>query len=180
MVARAEARAFISEADLLVTWWIAQQRCDCMTAYLVGRRTSRWRRDGIARDKCVCLPRAAVSLHRQGLAHYLSLELMPRQNNLFYLMKPSGGRTGAALPTERIDLALQFAAFLQDAHRQQIDIDLARASVKDGATLRIIDFNSSKLLKPAHTLDQSISRIFTICAWVFCRCSPPYRIQRAR
>jgi len=81
---------------------------------------------------------------------YLTLENLPRNNNLLYLMKPSQQNTRWRLPTEEgLALALQFAQFLQMAHRQNIVyLDHKLEHVYwDGSRLQIIDLNSSRQLE---------------------------------
>jgi hypothetical protein len=89
---------------------------------------------------------------------YLALELLPRHQSLFYLMKPNSANGRRRLPTEEgIDLAMQFAQFLKLAHGQRIVyLDHKLEHVYwDGRVLRIIDLNSSKLLETGtHTVDQ--------------------------
>lgn len=83
---------------------------------------------------------------RQQWRPYLSLEWLPRGDNLLYVMKSSQGER-RRLPTEEgIDFALQFGELLYRAHERNIvfmDHKLEHA-YWDGHTLRVIDWNSSK------------------------------------
>jgi serine/threonine protein kinase len=83
----------------------------------------------------------------RGWRPYLSLELLPRANNLFYCMRPDRQGSRMRLPTEEgIALALQFAETLRRAHAQGIvylDHKLEHL-YWDGVRLRIIDWNSSR------------------------------------
>jgi len=170
---RWEARAFINEADLLVRLVdsaAAVRLYDCGYISSGAERPDGGEMVSLGTNVSAFREQLYPSIAR-GWRPYLSLELMPRQNNLFYLMKPSGSNGRRRLPTEEgIDLALQFAAFLQDAHRQRIVyLDHKLEHVYwDGATLRIIDFNSSKLLETGtHTLDQSIQQdIHNLCVGI--------------
>jgi serine/threonine protein kinase len=85
----------------------------------------------------------------EGWRPYLALELMPRANNLFYLMKPNTPNQRWRLPSEEaLSLALQFAQVLSLAHVQNVVyLDHKLEHVYwDGTNLRLIDFNSSKQL----------------------------------
>lgn len=170
---RWEARAFVNEADLLLRLAdnpAAVRLYDC--GYL---SSSAERPDGGA---LLSLGTNVAAFREQlypciakGWRPYLSLELLPRQNNLFYVMKPSGANGRRRLPTEEgIDLALQFGAFLQAAHQQRVVyLDHKLEHVYwDGAALRIIDFNSSRLLETGtHTLDQSVTQdIHNLCVGI--------------
>lgn len=170
---RWEARAFVNEADLLVRLTdspAAVRLYDC--GYISSGAE---RPDG---GEILSLG-TNISAYREqlypciakGWRPYLALELMPRHHNLFYVMKPSGTNGRRRLPTEEgIDLALQFGAFLQEAHRQRIVyLDHKLEHVYwDGATLRIIDFNSSRLLETGtHTVDQSVQQdVHNLCVGI--------------
>ncbi|MHB8628954.1 MAG: serine/threonine-protein kinase [Aggregatilineales bacterium] len=80
---------------------------------------------------------------------YLAEELLPRAHNLLYVMKPNTPGSRWRLPTEEgLDLALQFADLLNITHRQRIVyLDHKLEHVYwDGTTLRLIDWNSSRLV----------------------------------
>lgn len=80
---------------------------------------------------------------------YLSLQNLPRAQNLMYLMKPNSPGMRWRLPTEEgLSLALQFGEFLSMSHRQGIVyMDHKMEHVYwDGVQLRVIDLNSSRLL----------------------------------
>ena len=170
---RWEARAFVNEADLLVR---LKDSPAAVRFYDCGYISSRPERpDG---GEILSLGTNVAAFREQlypciakGWRPYLALELLPRQNNLFYVMKPSGSNGRRRLPTEEgIDLALQFGAFLHTAHQQRIVyLDHKLEHVYwDGTTLRIIDFNSSRLLETGtHTLDQSIAQdVHNLCVGV--------------
>jgi len=107
----------------------------------------------------------------RGWRPYLALELLPRQHSLFYLMKPNAANGRRRLPTEEgIDLAMQFSEFLRDAHDQRIVyLDHKLEHVYwDGATLRVIDLNSSQLVETGtHTVDQYLAQdIHNLCVGI--------------
>jgi len=82
---------------------------------------------------------------------YLALESLPRTQNLLYLMKPNSPGTRWRLPAEEgLELAMQFADLLQVAHGQRIVyLDHKLEHVYwDGLRLRVIDWNSSRLIGP--------------------------------
>ncbi len=92
--------------------------------------------------------RAALVYAEKRWRPYLALEPLPRADNLLYLMKPNTPGTRWRLPTdEGIDLAIQFAEVLRTAHKQRIIyLDHKLEHVYwNGESLRIIDWNSSKI-----------------------------------
>lgn len=104
-----------------------------------------------------------------GWRPYITLENLPRTNSLLYLMQAKKGQR-RRLPTEEgIDLAMQFAHLLKFAHEQGItymDHKLEHL-YWDGHTLRIIDWNSSKLLDNAANLEQERRKdIHNMCVGV--------------
>ena len=95
--------------------------------------------------------RAMPEFARLKWRPYLSLENLPRTNNLFYAMKPNQQNAVRwRLPTEEaIALGLQFANLLQQAHQQNIvylDHKLEHL-YWDGEQLIVIDWNSSRQLE---------------------------------
>ena len=86
----------------------------------------------------------------KGWRPYLTLPNLPRHHNLFYQMKPNQPNTRWRLPSEEgLALAVQFAHFLQTAHRNFIVyLDHKLEHVYwDGSKLTIIDLNSSRLIE---------------------------------
>jgi len=85
----------------------------------------------------------------RGWRPYLALHNLPRTHNLLYLMKPNQAGARWRLPSEEgLALALQFAEVLRYAHQKHIvymDHKLEHV-YWDGAQLRIIDLNSSRLV----------------------------------
>lgn len=86
---------------------------------------------------------------RRGWRPYLTLEYLPRMDNMFYLMKPTQPGMRRRLPSEEgITLALQFANLLALSHQVGVVyLDHKLEHVYwDGNNLRVIDFNSSRQL----------------------------------
>ncbi len=90
----------------------------------------------------------------RGWRPYLSLEDLPRSENLFYQMRPDKAGLRLRLPTEEgLALALQFAETLKLAHQNGIAyLDHKLEHVYwDGIHLRLIDFNSSRSVDGSQT-----------------------------
>ena len=90
-----------------------------------------------------------TSFAQRGWRPYITMDYLPRSENLFYLMKPTHPGSRRRLPTEEgITLALQFANVLSLAHSKNIVyLDHKLEHVYwDGVHLSVIDFNSSKQL----------------------------------
>ena len=106
-----------------------------------------------------------------GWRPYLALEHLPRQHSLFYLMKPNQPNKRWRLPSEEgLALALQFSALLKLAHANQIVyLDHKLEHVYwDGTHLKVIDFNSSRLLENdrADSPQQYIKDVHNLCVGV--------------
>jgi serine/threonine protein kinase len=170
---RWEAKAFINEADLLLRLDsnpVVIELVDCGFISAAGERPGG--------GKIVSLGTNIAAFREHLYPHiagkwrpYLALEYLPRHHSLFYLMKPNSGNGRRRLPTEEgIDLAMQFAGFLRDAHDQRIVyLDHKLEHVYwDGQTLRVIDFNSSKLVETGtHTVEQYlIQDIHNLCVGI--------------
>jgi serine/threonine protein kinase len=147
-----EAMAFINEADLLVrmsTVPAVMRLYDC--GYVRSSddniRMSWIESFGLDLDQ---FRKSIFRLPAQQWRPYLALEPLPRQHNLLYVMKPNAPGARWRLPTEEgIDLAYQFADVLRAAHRQNVvylDHKLEHL-YWDGSKLRIIDWNSSRLVE---------------------------------
>lgn len=170
---RWEARAFINEADLLMR--LASSRAAIML-YDCGYVSDETERPDSG--SILALGTDVAAFREQlypytarGWRPYLALEILPRHHNLFYLMKPSSANGRRRLPTEEgIDLAVQFAAFLREAHHQRVVyLDHKLEHVYwDGQTLRIIDFNSSQYLESGtHTFDQYLAQdVHNLCVGI--------------
>ncbi len=170
---RWEARAFINEADLLLrldAQPAAVKLYDCGYLSAPGERPEGGQIISVGTNIAAFREQFYNALARNWRP-YLALELLPRHYSLFYLMKPSGANGRRRLPTEEgIDLAIQFAGFLQAAHAQRIVyLDHKLEHVYwDGETLRIIDLNSSQLIESGtHTVDQRLKQdIHNLCVGV--------------
>lgn len=148
---RWEALAFVNEADLLTrmaTSPAVMRLYDC--GYLSS--TDDRPNDGAIISFGIdaeAFRRASLTYAEKRWRPFLALEPLPRANNLLYLMKPNSPGIRWRLPTEEgLDLAMQFAELLRAAHRQHIVyLDHKLEHVYwDGNTLRVIDWNSSKLV----------------------------------
>ena len=146
---RWESEAFINESDLLQTLsdlGPVMKYYDCgyvqsSESYVSGGEIKSFETDLDA------FRSAFYPSLEAGWRPYLALELLPRHQNLLYVMKPSAQGQRWRLPTEEgIDLALQFGDALYKAHERGIVyLDHKLEHVYwDGKTLRIIDWNSSK------------------------------------
>jgi serine/threonine protein kinase len=170
---RWEARAFINEADLLMrldAQPAVVKLYDCGYLSAPGERPDGGEILSVGTNIAAFREQFYTAL-AQNWRPYLALELLPRNFSLFYLMKPSSANGRRRLPTEEgIDLAIQFASFLQAAHAQRIVyLDHKLEHVYwDGETLRIIDLNSSQLIESGtHTVDQRLKQdIHNLCVGV--------------
>jgi serine/threonine protein kinase len=115
--------------------------------------------------------REASTYAGQGWRPYLSLENLPRSQNMFYLMRPDRQGMRLRLPTEEgLALALQFGDLLRTAHRQGIVyLDHKLEHVYwDGSHLRVIDFNSSRQLEGKQKENDQLYRmdIHNLCVGI--------------
>ena len=106
-----------------------------------------------------------------GWRPYLTMENLPRQNSLFYLMKPNQPNKRWRLPSEEgLALALQFSSLLALAHSEQIVyLDHKLEHVYwDGVHLTVIDFNSSRMLENERVLaeQQFAKDVHNMCVGV--------------
>ncbi len=149
---RWEYRAFGNEADILARLWHSPnivKLYDCgfisdgEEAPRDGDITSF---QGDIRGFSDSLARFAAA----GWRPYLALENLPRYHSLFYLMKPNRPDRRWRLPSEEgLALALQFSELLALAHSNSIVyLDHKLEHVYwDGINLKVIDFNSSRMLE---------------------------------
>ncbi|MCC7207915.1 MAG: hypothetical protein IT323_11450 [Anaerolineae bacterium] len=170
---RMEAMAFINEADLLVRMSVASsvvRLLDC--GYIASReespRSGEIESYGLSTE---LFRQGAFRFAGKGWRPYLALELLPRNESLLYVMKPNAPGVRWRLPTEEgLDLAFQFANVLREAHRQKIVyLDHKLEHVYwNGATLRIIDWNSSRLIENSpHVLaQQMVADVHNMCVGV--------------
>ncbi len=147
-----EALAFINEADLLNRM---AESSAVMRLYDCGYLSSEEERPrgghaisfGIDAES---FKRASLTYAEKRWRPYLAVEMLPRAENLLYLMKPNTPGTRWRLPSEEgLDLAIQFVDMLRMAHSRRIlYLDHKLEHVYwNGRTLRVIDWNSSKLIE---------------------------------
>lgn len=107
----------------------------------------------------------------RGWRPYLTLESLPRNDSLFYLMKPTKQGTRWRLPSEEgLSLAIQFSNLLSLAHAEQIVyLDHKLEHVYwDGTQLKVIDFNSSRQFENNNTeaIQQYTKDVHNLCVGV--------------
>ena len=148
---RWEYRAFANEADLLMKIAGSPHVVDMVDCgYLssvseapAGGEITSFHKDVLG------FVRAMPDFATKGWRPYLSLQNLPRANNLLYLMRADRQGTRWRLPSEEgLALSLQFAELLRQAHGQGIVyLDHKLEHVYwDGVLLRVIDLNSSRQL----------------------------------
>jgi serine/threonine protein kinase len=149
---RWEYNAFAHEADLLTRLAdspMVVKLLDCGYVSSRSEAPAGGEIESFGRDIAAFTEKAG-HFAQLGWRPYLALENLPRNNNMFYLMRPDRQGLRWRVPTEEgLALALQFAETLRLAHRQGIVyLDHKLEHVYwDGAQLRIIDLNSSRRLE---------------------------------
>ncbi len=146
---RWEFRAFANEADLLMRLADSPHTVNLIDCGYVSSQTEApvsGEIDSFGRD-VIGFTGAQDSFCEREWRPYLTLENLPRNENLFYQMRPDKAGLRLRLPTEEgLALALQFAETLKLMHK----LNIAYLDHKlehlywDGIHLRIIDFNSSR------------------------------------
>lgn len=149
---RWEYRAFANEADLLVKLADSPQVVKLYDCGYVSARSEAPVGGEIEPfgTNVTAFARELSAFSERGWRPYLALEYLPRADNLFYQMRPDKQGTRLRLPTEEgLALALQFAELLKLAHsRNIVYMDHKLEHVYwDGIHLRVIDFNSSRLVE---------------------------------
>jgi hypothetical protein len=166
-----EFRAFANEAEILHTLKASPhvvKLLDCGYVATIAEAPSSGEIDSFG-DDVAAFSNQMTAYAQQGWRPYLALENLPRQENLFYAMKPANANTRRRLPSEEgITLALQFANFLAMAHQHNIVyLDHKLEHVYwDGVTLRIIDFNSSKQLKGNQSSLEIARDVHNLCVGI--------------
>jgi serine/threonine protein kinase len=164
---RMEATAFINEADLLVRMSISPHvmrllDCGYLAAHEEQPQGGEIESYGLNID---LFRQGSFRFAGRGWRPYLSLEPLPRSHSLLYVMKPNSPGSRWRLPTEEaLDFAHQFVRVLKDAHRQKIVyLDHKLEHVYwDGQTLKVIDWNSSRLIENSpHVLAQQVTADLT-------------------
>lgn len=170
---RWEYRAFANEADLLTRLsdspYVVELH-DCGYLFSGQEFPTEGEIKTFQRD-VLGFVQAMPDYAARGWRPYLSLQNLPRTNNLLYLMKPNQAGSRWRLPSEEgLALALQFAEILRMAHaRQIVYLDHKLEHVYwDGTQLRIIDFNSSRQLDPHNGSDHQFYRmdIHNLCVGI--------------
>jgi serine/threonine protein kinase len=156
---RWEFRAFINEAELLLKLADSPHVVDMLDCgYLAGGDEVPTGGEIVSYGQDVAaFARDLVPYAGRNWRPYLTMPLLPRTDNLFYLMKPTQQASRWRLPTEEgLALAIQFAHVLQMAHQQSVVyLDHKLEHVYwDGVNLNIIDLNSSRQLD-ARLADQN-------------------------
>lgn len=146
-----EYRAFSNEADLLMKLADSPHTVnllDCGYVSAENEAPISGEIDAFGKD-VIGFSRALDEYCQQGWRPYLALENLSRGENLFYQMRPDKAGLRLRLPTEEgLALALQFAETLKLAHERNIAyLDHKLEHVYwDGVHLRLIDFNSSRVI----------------------------------
>lgn len=168
---RWEFRAFHNEASLLVKLAGSPHIVDLYDCGYVAAYADVPQSGAIisyGRD-VAAFSRDMVAYAERNWRPFLVLPNLPRMDNLFYQMKPSQSGTRWRLPTEEgLMLAFQFAQVLQMAHRQNIVyLDHKLEHVYwDGATLRVIDLNSSRQLDGQNDSQQFRADLHNLCVGI--------------
>ncbi len=148
---RWEFRAFANEADLLMRLADSPHTVNLIDCGYVSSQSEApvsGEIESFGKD-VIGFSGAQANYCQRGWRPYLTLENLPRHENLFYQMRPDKSGLRLRLPTEEgLALALQFAETLKLAHK----LNIAYLDHKlehlywDGIHLRIIDFNSSRAI----------------------------------
>ncbi len=148
---RWEYRAFGNEVDILTRLWHSPNIVKLYDCGFISDREEAPRNGEITsfqsdiRGFIESMSRFAAA----GWRPYLTMENLPRHHSLFYLMKPNSANSRWRLPSEEgLALALQFSELLSQAHANNIVyLDHKLEHVYwDGIHLKVIDFNSSRML----------------------------------
>lgn len=170
---RWEYRAFANEADLLMKLVNSPHVVrlhDCGYLESSSEAPSSGEIVSFGQDT-LGFGRELMTYAELGWRPYLALENLPRSQNMFYLMRPDRLGMRLRLPTEEgLSLALQFGELLRMAHRLGIIyLDHKLEHVYwDGSQLRIIDFNSSRLLEGTQKEAEQLFRtdIHNLCVGI--------------
>ena len=161
---RWEYRAFANEADLLMKMTgdpHIVQLLDCGYISSSAEAPGDGEAESFQLDVLGYI-QSMQEFSERGWRPYLTLQNLPRTNNLLYLMKPNSAGARWRLPSEEgLALALQFAEVLRLSHQKGIVyLDHKLEHVYwDGSQLRIIDFNSSRQLEGSSAADAQFFRM---------------------
>jgi hypothetical protein len=170
---RWEYRAFANEADLLTKLNDSPhivRLLDCGYIEAQGEAPASGEITSYGQD-VLGFSRDVRAYSERGWRPYLALENLPRTRSLFYQMRPDKANQRLRLPTEEgLALALQFAETLHLAHsRSIVYLDHKLEHIYwDGATLRIIDLNSSRLLNGSPKENEAVFRqdVHNLCVGI--------------
>lgn len=166
-----EFRAFANEAEILHTLKASPhvvKLFDCGYLSTIAEAPVSGEIISFGVDVAAFVSQMTEYAHK-GWRPYLALENLPRQENLFYSMKPATANSRRRLPSEEgISLALQFANFLAMAHQANIVyLDHKLEHVYwDGTNLKVIDFNSSKQVKGNHISLEIARDVHNLCVGI--------------
>ena len=159
-----EFRAFANEADLLMRLADSPHTVNLIDCGYVSSQSEApvsGEIESFGKD-VIGFTGVQANFCQRGWRPYLTLDNLPRHENLFYQMRPDKNGLRLRLPTEEgLALALQFAETLKLAHK----LNIAYLDHKlehlywDGIHLRIIDFNSSRAID-----DQNAEHDQLMCA----------------
>ncbi len=156
---RWEYRAFGSEAQLLLHLAESPHIVDLIDCGFIsddGEAPSDGEIESLGKDVGT-FNRHLEEFAGRGWRPYITMPLLPRTSNLFYLMKPGQQSQRWRLPTEEgLALAWQFAHALNLAHQKRIvymDHKLEHL-YWDGTKLMVIDLNSSRQLEGENSEEQ--------------------------
>jgi serine/threonine protein kinase len=171
---RWEYKAFANEADLLTRLGTQAQvirLLDC--GYIESGAEAPASGEMVAFEgDAAAFAKEARGFAEKGWRPFLVQEYIPRTRSMFYLMRPDkANATRQRLPTEEgLSLAMQFADLLRAAHRQNIVyLDHKLEHVYwDGTTLRVIDWNSSRLLAGTDKENEAVFRqdVHNLCVGI--------------
>lgn len=168
---RWEFRAFANEVDLLLRLSNSPHIVDLVDCGYIEASADVPRGGEVAafgRD-VDGFSRALPDYAEAGWRPYLSMPMLPRSQNLYYLMKPGQQGLRRRLPTEEgLALAIQFAHTLSLAHEQGIVyLDHKLEHIYwDGSKLRVIDLNSSRRVKDDERASAFRTDLHNLCVGV--------------
>ncbi|MEP7291691.1 MAG: hypothetical protein ABI835_07895, partial [Chloroflexota bacterium] len=168
-----EYRAFSNEADLLMKLADSPHTVNLLDCGFVSAENEApisGEIEPLGRD-VIGFSQVLETFCERGWRPYLALENLPRSENLFYQMRPDKAGLRLRLPTEEgLGLALQFAETLKVAHSHDIAyLDHKLEHVYwDGIHLRLIDFNSSRMVngKQADSGQLFCNDIHSLCVGI--------------
>jgi serine/threonine protein kinase len=170
---RWEFRAFANEADLLMRLADSPHVVNLLDCgYVSGENEAPIDGDieSFGRD-VIGFVQGVEKYSNRKWRPYLALENLPRNENLFYQMRPDKPGLRLRLPTEEgLALALQFAEALKLAHANNVAyLDHKLEHVYwDGIHFKLIDFNSSRSVDPKQVGSEQLmcNDIHSLCVGI--------------